>query len=440
MSNVRFFQYSPGALAILLLSLAGCTDDPFPPSAPGPGPGPEPSETYYKDIKPVVDMKCSGCHQAGGIGPFPLTTYEEVSSQKDLALWSMESRSMPPWPPAQDCADFQHNRSLSEEEIALFGRWVKAGAPAGDPATAAPPVEPPTAALPRVDHTLVMKEAYTPKVSPDDYRCFVLDWPASTTKFVTGMNLVPGNRSMIHHMIAFLAKPDQVAEYQGLDDADAEPGYECFGSPGGSNFLGWIGAWVPGSMKTRMPEGTGMEVPAGSKIIMQLHYNTLTTPPVADQTSLEIMVEDAVDKPAFIIPFTNPNWLGGDAMSIPANSEDVVHAFKQNPAFFFNFITNGAIAGDKPVTIHGAGLHMHTRGTQATLELIRADGQNECLLDIPKWDFHWQGMYDHTQPMVWSPGDTLALECHYNNTTSSDMSWGEGTLDEMCLGTLLVSQ
>jgi len=438
MSNGRFLNNSIPAIGVLGLLLSGCTDGPIPTGAVTPAP--EPAESYYKDIKPIVDMKCSGCHQAGGVGPFPLTTYEEVSAMKDVSLLSVESRSMPPWPPAQDCADLQFDRSLSEEEIALFGRWVKAGAPAGDPKTAAPSSEPPTAALPRVDHTLVMKEAYTPKVSPDDYRCFVLDWPASSTKFITGMNLVPGNRSMIHHMIAFLAKPDQVAEYQGLDDADATPGYECFGGPGGQQILTWLGRWVPGSLKTGLPEGTGMEVPAGSKVIIQLHYNTLTTPAVPDQTSLEIMVEDTVEKPAFIIPFTNPQWLEGQTMDIPANSEGVVHTFAQNPGFFFNFLSDGAIAPDKPVTIHGAGLHMHTRGMQASLELLRGDGQEECVLDIPKWNFHWQGMYDHKQSKMWNPGDKLRLECHYNNPTSTDMNWGEGTLDEMCLGTVLISQ
>ncbi|HLM73148.1 MAG TPA: monooxygenase, partial [Polyangiaceae bacterium] len=76
--------------------LSGCTDDPIPTGAVTPAP--EPAESYYKDIKPIVDMKCSGCHQAGGVGPFPLTTYEEVSAMKDVSLLSVESRSMPPWP------------------------------------------------------------------------------------------------------------------------------------------------------------------------------------------------------------------------------------------------------------------------------------------------------------------------------------------------------
>ncbi|AUX45306.1 hypothetical protein SOCE26_067880 [Sorangium cellulosum] len=434
MSSCCLKNVSLGALAALGLSLSGCSGDPGPEGGAA-------TESYYRDVKPLVDAKCTGCHQEGGIAPFSLTTHDDVSRWKGPALAAVESRSMPPWPPAQDCADFAFDRSLTDDEVALFARWVNAGAPAGDPEDAAPPVEAPRTALPRVDHTLTMAEAYTPRVSPDDYRCFLLDWPGSTTEYVTGMDLVPGNKSIIHHMIAFLAKPDQVEEYETLDASDPEPGYECFGGPGGGQGgLSWLGTWVPGAVETGLPEGTGIEVPAGSKIVMQLHYNTLTAEAVPDQTGLEIMVEDAVEKPAFVVPFTNAAWILRKTMDIPAHSKDVVHAHTQEPTAFLKRASDDAISGDKPVTIYRAGLHMHTRGVKAVTELVRADGQRECLLDIPRWNFHWQGTYGYTQPKVWNPGDELRIECHYDNTTATDMNWGEGTLDEMCLGTLLVSE
>jgi hypothetical protein len=436
MVNGGFLKVSCGALAILGLSLSGCSDEPAPQASPAPQVG----ESYYRDIKPLVDSKCAGCHQEGGVGPFPLTTFEEVSSRKDIALYAVESRSMPPWPPAQDCADLNHDRSLTDDEIAVLGRWVKAGAPAGDPKDAAPPVEAPRDGLSRVDYTLSMKESYTPKVTPDEYRCFLLDWPASSTKFVTGLNVVPGNRSMLHHMIAFLAKPDNVAQYQALDDADPAPGYECFGGPGGDAAASWVGGWAPGAGAPELPAGTGLEIPAGSKIVMQLHYNTLSTQAGPDQTSLEFMVEDTVEKPAFMMPFTNPSWVFGNSMDIPANSRDVVHSFTQDPGLFISYVTDGAISGDKPLTIYRAGLHMHTRGTKVSSEIIRADGQSACLLNIPRWNFHWQGMYNLKQAEVLNPGDKLKVECHYDNTTSNDMNWGEGTSDEMCLATFLVSE
>jgi hypothetical protein len=94
---------------------------------------------------------------------------------------------------------------------------------------------------------------------------------------------------------------------------------------------------------------------------------------------------------------------------------------------------------------------MHTRGTRAKLEIERAGGAKECVLEIPQWDFHWQGAYDLTQPKTARPGDRLALECHWDNSAANqpivggqrqpprDLNWGEGTNDEMCLGLFYVT-
>jgi hypothetical protein len=84
---------------------------------------------------------------------------------------------------------------------------------------------------------------------------------------------------------------------------------------------------------------------------------------------------------------------------------------------------------------------MHTRGVKARLEIQRANGDKECLLDIPRWDFHWQGAYGLMKPTVFNPGDQIYLECHWNNSqTTHDVNWGEGTGDEMCLGGFYIAQ
>ena len=103
-----------------------------------------------------------------------------------------------------------------------------------------------------------------------------MDWPATTDKYITGFRANAGNAPIVHHVIAFLAAPADVAAYQQLDDADPAPGYVCFGGPGGPNGgagAHWLGAWAPGSLGSDFPAGTGLKVPAGSKVILQVHYN-----------------------------------------------------------------------------------------------------------------------------------------------------------------------
>src|SRR5205823_564194 len=106
---------------------------------------------------------------------------------------------------------------------AAISQWVDDGAEEGDASDQGEAVVENRAKLSRVDMTLTMPVSYTPKLSPDEYRCFVIDWPNQATTYVTGLGVTPGTPAIVHHVIAFLAPPDQVADYQALDAADPEP-------------------------------------------------------------------------------------------------------------------------------------------------------------------------------------------------------------------------
>ena len=422
------------ATTVLALGACGGDDDG--------GVTPTDEVTYYQQLKPVIDAKCVGCHSADGIAPFPLTTYDEVAEVAGVALLNVEQRKMPPWPANADCNDYLGDRSLSDDQIALFRAWVDGGTKAGDAANPAPPLQLETRALSRVDLTMSMPVDYTPVTTPDnpdEYRCFVIPWTETATKYVTGFRAVPGNPKVVHHVIAFYASPSQVAEYQQLDERDPGAGYSCFGGTGGPS-RAWIGAWAPGSLGSDMPAGTGLAVEPGSAIILQLHYNVLTAGPEPDRTRIEMKLDDTVTREARIQPWANPQWLGSQLMKIPAGAPDTMHAFEYDPSPLFG----GGF------DIYAAGLHMHTLGTQARASITRAGGGSACLLQIDDWNFHWQGQYGLRTPVTFNPGDKLRVECHFDNSpenqplvggqprTPQDVYWGEGTTDEMCLGVFYV--
>ncbi|MEZ4399082.1 MAG: hypothetical protein R3B06_03640 [Kofleriaceae bacterium] len=399
--------------------------------------------TYYQDLKPIIDAKCLGCHGDGGIGPFSLDTVDKVTDMAGIVVSKVADRTMPPWPPNADCNQYFGDRSLSAEQIALFAAWADGGYQAGDPARPGPPLVVEELQLTRIDRTLRMDAPYTPQTTaaqPDEYRCFVIPWPEAATRYVTGFRAVPGNPKVVHHVIAFYAQPDQVATYQQLDDAEPGAGYTCFGGTGGPS-QAWLGAWAPGSLGSDMPPGTGLEVKPGSAVILQVHYNVLAAGPEPDQTALEFKLDPTVTKVAKIQPWANPNWLGTQAMHIPANQADVTHSFE----FDATLATGG------PFLIYSAGLHMHTLGTQIRASATTAAGVEQCLLQIDHWNFHWQGSYGLRQPLVFNRGDKLKVECHWDNTianqpvvggqprTPTDVYWGEGTTDEMCLGVFYVT-
>ncbi len=425
----------PGAL---LAVLAACSDDP----PPGPV-EPQAQATWHKDVAPLVQAKCGNCHSEGGIGPFPLQTYADVLAHRDAVKNAVQTRTMPPWPPSPDCNTYLQDRALTEEEIDLLVRWVDTGATEGNPADASEPVIP-SGGLSRVDVRLEMPDPYLPQQSPDDYRCFIIDWPETRTRYITGFRADPGNRATVHHVIAFLAKPAELATYQALDNATPGPGYTCFAGPGGdARRATWLGAWAPGNLGTDFPAGTGLRVEPGSKVILQVHYNDHGQPAAADRTSIAFKVDDSVKKVAIVQPWTNPNWVDGSTpMTIPGGQADVSHTFAFEVEPYAHIISGGVFLPNLPVTVHAVGLHMHTRGLRARAEVQHQSGARQCLLDIPRWDFHWQGSYGLQKSVQLSGKDKLALECHWDNSApgATARAWGEGTDDEMCLGVFYMTQ
>ncbi|MCA9673175.1 MAG: monooxygenase [Myxococcales bacterium] len=442
---------------VALVLVVGCSSDPVNPAADGKVPGdggvlpefgsgddgpvdaPEtPSNlTYWEHAKPIIDAKCTGCHRTGGIGPFPLTSYAAVKAVTPIARGAIFDRYMPPWHAAKGCSDYQHDASLTDLQRQTLLDWIDAGAPEGDPKNEGAPLDgPPT--LKSVDVTLTMKAAYTQQLKPDEYRCFIIDWPYQTTKYITGFNVKPGNGGVVHHMIAYLAtKKSDIDKITAKDGSDGHEGYKCFGTPGFGDVLStpWLGAWAPGTGAVNFPAGTGLEIPPGAKVVLQMHYNADSSGGGSDQSSIEFSVADTATK-ARLQPLTNPLWLSGNAMPIPKDQDNVKHEFTIDPTI---------LTGGKAITFYNVMAHMHYLGKGFQLKINHKDGSESCMLDIKRWDFNWQRFYQFAQPKKLASGDTLTIRCLWDNTAanqpvingqkaaSQDVNWGEGTRDEMCL-------
>jgi hypothetical protein len=410
----------------------------------------QPTYTYWRDAKPVIDAKCADCHEAGDIGPFALSSYAEVAAVAAILPSSIESESMPPWPPADACNEYRHDRSLDEAEQELLLTWLAEGAPEGDPADA--PIgdgDEPSGFEP--DITLTLPEPYTPTMEPDDYRCFVVPWDQSG--YVTGFRVDPDQRSIVHHVIAFVAEPAQAEAVEAMDAADEGPGYTCFGSAGIESR--WVGTWAPGGLGTVFPEGTGVRLDAGSRLVIQMHYNTSSGEPLADQSAISFTLADEVERPLVNQPITNPGWVAGfDPMTIPAGDPDVTHSTLvslEAPIWAAQIAELGVQPGED-VMVHAAGLHMHNLGMRARMSILRSGGADDCVVEIPAWDFGWQGGYELVEPVRVGPGDQLSLQCWWDNSAANqpivdgervepiDVAWGEGTRDEMCLGVLMLTR
>jgi hypothetical protein len=394
--------------------------------------------TYHRDVRPLIERHCVSCHSAGNIGPFELTSYEDVYAFRDVSLATIEFGTMPPWGMTPDCGDFVGDPSLSDEDKALFATWVAEGAHEGDPGDYVAPTPLDQPELSRIDLTLQLPEPYEPQLAPDDYRCFVLDWPQTETVFITGTQFEPDNTSITHHAIVYLIAPEDVDEYDARDAAEPGPGYTCFGGLGGNQPLDfirsrWLTAWAPGTRVGDLPAGTGLRVDPGSKVVIQMHYNTLAANGLPDRSTLHYKLDSSVEREAFMMPWVDPSWLAG-GMTIPAGTDDTVHAFKADPTAVIEFMTD-IIPPDHPLEVFSTMHHMHRRGSRGYQAIARADGTIDCLVDVPRYDYAWQMFYVPEASKIIRPGDELLLECQWDNRDGDQsVGWGDGTDDEMCLG------
>lgn len=247
---------------------------------------------------------------------------------------------------------------------------------------------------------------------------------------------------MVHHVIVMAVDEDRANDLASKDGADGRPGWDCYGEGGefssGSQF---VGGWQPGEMTRILPEGIGRELPAKTRIVLQIHYDT-GHGVAPDRSSIDMMLEDSVDRVERAIPVGNPLWFAGDGMAIEAGDPDAMVWFAYDPS---DLVTQG-----KAVDIHNVMLHMHELGSIGKVAILRADGTAECLLNIPRWDFHWMADYYFATPVHLEPGDKLYVECHWDNSapnqkvvngvqqTPRTLHWG--TDEEMCGAILTYSE
>lgn len=386
--------------------------------------------TWSDQIGCLVYSHCTPCHNDKGIAPFSLESYEEAFEKRFLMESYIARRLMPPWPPS-DYSGIAHDRSLSEQEIELFKRWVEEGAPQGGTETLQPPVVTSNLEITDPDFSHRLEPFVVPDLRELDlYRCFVIPTNESEDRYITGVEIIPGNRSIVHHVLLFQDTTNIPIE---LDLADPEPGYTCFGGVG-VNSASMIGGWVPGSSASFAPEGMGIFLPKGANLIVQLHYPEGSAGQV-DSTLINLKFSESDDVRSILnLPALN-HFMGMDRpLFIPANTRQ---SFKQT----FSPVP-------LKVTVTGIAPHAHLICESMKAYATTLQGDTIPLIDIPHWDFEWQGFYQFKEPVIIPFGATLHGEATYNNTVSNphlpgdipqDVSVGEATTDEMMIFFLSLS-
>jgi hypothetical protein len=388
--------------------------------------------TFTRDISRLMQTACQQCHQPGKVAPMSLLTYDDVVTYADDIQGVLAGKTMPPWKPVPGFGDFRHSYGITDDQRQMFLDWLSNGMPQGDPADAPPPlaVSDSPWQLGTPDLILQPSGTFTPSHNAaDTYRCFSMSTGLTSSTWIKASQAVPASASEVHHVILLL---DQTGGSAALDSADGQPGYDCFGDIGIGNLTSLqqvlgalVGSWVPGAQVSPLDDGIGILIPAGARIVMQVHYhpNGHSTP---DQTQAGFYFSppNSVQHRLLSLPLLNV------AFKIPANNSNYEVDASYNAPFFLS----GQAIQILP--------HMHLLGKKIAVNLTDPSGAVTPLIRIDDWDFNWQGSYMFTQPIPFKANSVLSLKAFYDNSDHNPknpnspivpVGWGEGTTDEMCI-------
>jgi len=366
--------------------------------------------TYSRHVARVLQKHCVECHRAGEIGPFAMDSYDEVAGWADTMLETIDNGRMPPWHADPGHGSFSNARHMPEADKRILRDWIAGGLPPGDEAELPEPIEfvrnwqlerqPDQVIEMRKDPFLVKSNGVV------EYQYFVADPKFEQDRWITGAQVIPGNRAVVHHAILFVRPPD------------------------GSRFRGasLLSGYVPGQDLVPLPPGHGWKIPAGSMLVFQMHY-TPNGMEQQDTTKLGLLFGDEKDLTHEVFTV-----IGLDQeFEIPAaaSTHTVTVKVPRLPE-------HGHLLAVTP--------HMHYRGK--SFRLFTDGNSPQVLLKVPNYDFNWQHSYIFAEPVPLANLDQLRFDVTFDNSSGNPFNpdpdktvyWGDQTWEEMAVAFFLISE
>jgi hypothetical protein len=426
--------------------------------------------TFSKDVAPILFKSCAECHRPGEAAPMPLLSYKDTRPWARSIREKVVTREMPPWHADPRHGEFKNDRRLTQTEIDTITAWVDNGAPEGDPR------ELPT--LPKFvegwsigqpDLVLQMPEEFTlGATGPDEYQYFTLPTNFTEDRYIQAIEARPGNRKIVHHLLAFIDphdKPGQPklsqeeaaklraqAEKESIFYQDGfllrlnadTPVHNdgCQLPNGGAGLLRdvtkrnqmwtFLTGFAPGHVADVLEPGTVKLIPAGAKIILQVHYSKAAGSVQKDRSSIGLIFaknqkdqkgqKGQKDKPFKLLA-----------------TELVYNAYFQIPPGAAHHKATACWTSPQDIHLTAILPHMHLRGAEMEVKAVYPDGREEVLLNVPKYDFSWQTNYSLKQPRAIPKGTLFVVTGYFDNSSKNRYNpdstkavrWGEPTYDEM---------
>jgi len=410
--------------------------------------------TFNKDIAPIFYAKCADCHRPGEAGTFSVLSYKDARPWARSIKEKVVTREMPPWHADPHVGKWTNDRRLTAEQIEKIAAWVDQGAVEGNPKDLPPaPKFSEGWSIGKPDVVISMQDEHTLDASgPDEYQYFDIPTNFTEDKYVQMAEARPGNRKIVHHIIAFVVpagSPNLSKMSKEMRDKAVEmslnstpfyrdgflirmrenqPVYND-GSEVPANLRpfndvdDFLTAYAPGSNYGIWKPGTAKRIPAGAILRFQVHYSKVAGKVEKDRSMVGLIF--AKEPPSSLM-----------------RTRAVANVFFQIPPQADNHRVTAAWTPKSDITIYTLMPHMHYRGKAMEIKVAYPDGRTETLLNVPNYSFAWQTSYEPRSLIRVPAGSKIMVSGYFDNSAKNKFNpdptktvrHGEPTYDEMMMG------
>ena len=394
--------------------------------------------TFSKDVAPVLHKHCTTCHRPGEIAPMSLLTFEQARPWARAIRDNVRNGVMPPWHADAAHGKWRNDRSLTAAEKDVIVRWVDAGAPEGDKRDLPkPPVYVDGWSIGKPDAIVTMEKDYAvPAQGEIPYQYFEMQTSFGEDKWVQALEVRPGNRSVVHHILVYARAPQTTrrtsafrmqnppgplspTQMKEMEAMKANPELAQKMRQESNRRGNLIAQIAPGTNATVFAPGSAMMLPTGTVLTFQVHYTT-NGEAATDKSSIGfVFAKQAPTREVYATAMMNPRFM------IPAGAAN--HPVEAKMEFL------------EDVTIYSMAPHTHLRGKTWEYTLTYPDGRSEVILSVPRYDFNWQTDYMFETPLRVPKGSILKSVATYDNSKENKANpdptqpvyWGDQTWEEM---------
>jgi hypothetical protein len=365
--------------------------------------------TFHKDVEPIFQRRCVECHRPGEIGPFSLMTYAKAKANAGPIKAVVRDRRMPPWHADPKVGEWKNDRRLSDVEIATISSWVDAGSPEGDLDDAPRARQFAEGWQIGTPDAIYKIPAYqVPAEGTIPYHYVEVKIDQTEDHWVQAIEVRPSARSVVHHVLVFIKYPSDRKDEETFIDGGLRNGY--------------FGIMVPGEQALVYPDGMGKKLPAGGRLVFQIHYSA-TGKAAEDETAIGFVF---AKKPVTHEVVTR--GIANTKIKIPPGAPDHLETAS------FKFDEDAKILSFLP--------HTHVRGKSFKYVAFLPDGREQVLLDVPHYDFNWQTCYRCKEPIAVKKGTRIKVYVRYDNSKDNpanpdptkEVHFGKQTWEEMLIG------